>query len=422
MEEVGYSSDTIRLVRSGRPLLVDDGSLHFRVHPFLFDFVNQAAESIEPKLNWENVEAKFIRPGYISQLETVPRLSCTLERVIMNEKQEEAVQQIVEDRDHGAAELAFLAVSALEDEAKRLIEETNEVKDGGTALEHLCNFGYHLGNCRPAMAPLANAVAHVLSETNDYLADSTGEGVHLAIDHLAVCESLLHAASKMREQLARSKGSVIRNAVSLFKDNMTIMTISKSSTLLETFLEALKQHVNYDLIISESRPLCEGVVVATRCADAGVRHVTLISEAQGALFMPKASVVMVGADCVTDSGAYNKVGTYLMALAAVQSGKPVYIISDTWKMSPGSLYSVLHDDEDEISNPLEENSGEELRRTWEGIPFSPAIRVRNFYFEKTPLDFITNIVSEDGLISPQEVPNRIRNIKKMYLAAFEPSI
>jgi translation initiation factor 2B subunit (eIF-2B alpha/beta/delta family) len=56
------------------------------------------------------------------------------------------------------------------------------------------------------------------------------------------------------------------------------------------------------------------------------------------------------------------------------------------------------------------------------MPSSPAIRVRNFYFEKTPLDFITNIVSEEGLISPQEVPIRIREIKKMYLAAFEPSI
>lgn len=421
-EEVGYSADNIKLVRTGRPLLVDDGRLHFRVHPFLFDFVDQAAESAKPQLNWENVESRFIDPDVISQLQTVPKLICTLERVIMSEEQEAAVGRIIEDRDSGAAELALLAVSSLEEEANRLLERPRKVMDGEMALENFRNFAYHLGNCRPAMAPLANAVALVLSKMNDNLANRFGEAFRSVADSSIISKSLLCAASSVKEVLVKSKTSVVQNAISLIGNRTTIVTISKSSTLLETFLEALKRHMDYNLIVCESRPLCEGVTVATRCAEAGLRNITLITDAQMAHFMHYADVIMVGGDAVTDSGVYNKVGTYLMALAANHTGKPVYIILDSLKLSPGSLYSVLHDDQDDTCNPSEENDGDELRQAWVGMPFSPAIQVRNFYFEKTPLDLITKMVNEHGVLDPVDIPNQIREMKNMYLAAFDPSL
>lgn len=42
-EEVGLQEDQVQLVRSGRPLFVDSGRLHFTVHPFLFHLTDPEA-------------------------------------------------------------------------------------------------------------------------------------------------------------------------------------------------------------------------------------------------------------------------------------------------------------------------------------------------------------------------------------------
>lgn len=54
LEEVGLTGDQVTLVRSGRPLLVDDGRRHFCVHPFLWKTEGEEEPGIT--LNWENLE------------------------------------------------------------------------------------------------------------------------------------------------------------------------------------------------------------------------------------------------------------------------------------------------------------------------------------------------------------------------------
>ena len=43
-EEVGFEADQVALVRSGRPLYVDDRHRRFAVHPFLFHLTNPQAQ------------------------------------------------------------------------------------------------------------------------------------------------------------------------------------------------------------------------------------------------------------------------------------------------------------------------------------------------------------------------------------------
>jgi hypothetical protein len=73
-EETGIPRATLRLVRKGRPLRVDDPgppARSFLVHPFLF-----AAQGCEPevRLNWENAECRWVLPDEVAQLDTVPSL------------------------------------------------------------------------------------------------------------------------------------------------------------------------------------------------------------------------------------------------------------------------------------------------------------------------------------------------------------
>lgn len=51
-----------------------------------------------------------------------------------------------------------------------LSREGSPEEDGSRALDTLRNYGYHLACVRPAMAPLANAAAAVLSAAHSELA------------------------------------------------------------------------------------------------------------------------------------------------------------------------------------------------------------------------------------------------------------
>ena len=66
-EETGLRGIVFR--SAGEPVLARDGATMYVVHPFLFD-----APSRRVRLDWENVEHRWIRPEELHRFETVPRL------------------------------------------------------------------------------------------------------------------------------------------------------------------------------------------------------------------------------------------------------------------------------------------------------------------------------------------------------------
>jgi len=80
VEEVGLVKEDVSMVRMGKPLEVFDpvGERGWRVHPFLF--VVHSPEKI--RLDWENLEMRWVLPEEIVQLQTVPALKEALERVL----------------------------------------------------------------------------------------------------------------------------------------------------------------------------------------------------------------------------------------------------------------------------------------------------------------------------------------------------
>ena len=79
-EEVGLTRDDVALLSVGEPLEIFDESqgLAWRVHPFLFAVHDPG----RIRLDWENIEMRWINPGELGELHTVPALRETLERVM----------------------------------------------------------------------------------------------------------------------------------------------------------------------------------------------------------------------------------------------------------------------------------------------------------------------------------------------------
>ncbi len=77
-EETGMRGARYR--KRGEPLYTRHEATAFQVHPLLFD-----APTRRVRLDWENVEYRWIRPAELAKLETVPRLSDVLGRLLQGE-------------------------------------------------------------------------------------------------------------------------------------------------------------------------------------------------------------------------------------------------------------------------------------------------------------------------------------------------
>ncbi|MGD8289738.1 MAG: hypothetical protein PVI31_14005, partial [Gemmatimonadota bacterium] len=98
--------------------------------------------------------------------------------------------------------------------------------------------------------------------------------------------------------------------------------------------------------------------------------------------------VVFGADSIGDRGVVNKVGSAALAHAAHAAGVPVYVFCDSTKILPVGFPQVIEDD----------RPGQEV---WEEAP--EGVSIWNRYFETVPLGLITAVVTDEGVLGPDEV-------------------
>jgi len=262
-----------------------------------------------------------------------------------------AVAEIRADRDKGARQLALTALEALRGVAEGM---------PGEELRDACRT---LALARPMMAAIENAVAAAWSR---YL--ETGDGPTAVSDTI---ESISTAPEGM--SLAATK--VIPTG--------TVMSYSYSSTVIELLTRVKPRRV----IISEARPTNEGIRVAKTMVRAGI-SMTMITEAQMALFVNEADAVMVGADSVLPDGDFiNKIGTRLLALAARDAEVPFYTATETLKVTAPSEPMPFAPEEGQAKEICSEN--------W--------LEVRNVYYEVTPARLVTSYITEQGVLDPAEM-------------------
>jgi methylthioribose-1-phosphate isomerase len=153
--------------------------------------------------------------------------------------------------------------------------------------------------------------------------------------------------------------------------------------------------------VDETRPRNQGsALTAWELGQHGVPHTVIVDNAGGHLMrMGRVDLCIVGSDRTASNGdVCNKIGTYLKALAAHDTGTPFYVAlpSSTvdWSLPSG----------DDI--PIEERDGLEVRRisgraesgqtAWvDTLPEASA--VANFAFDVTPARLVTGLITERGV-------------------------
>ncbi|MCL5744186.1 MAG: initiation factor 2B [Acidobacteria bacterium] len=270
------------------------------------------------------------------------------------------IDAIRQNRTSGAVELAQQAAESLVLLARKPQFSREALREAARALV----------SAQPTMAPIFNLANRVLFRGTD--------------DVEAACREFVRDMENAAQAIAAL-------AAERIEDGGVVMTHSYSSTVLNALLAARRAGTRFDVICTESRPLCEGVTLAKALAGNGIR-VKLILDAAMLGFVREARLILTGADSVSVRGLMNKTGTAMLALAARTQGVDACALCGSEKFLPAGY-----------SQPAErpKDPGEILA---EPVPGVTAV---NYYFDSTPLERFSGIVTEEGVLAPADLKIRL---------------
>ncbi len=279
---------------------------------------------------------------------------------------------LAEDHLSGATALAQQAA-----EAFVLAAELSRAPGVAQFMADMAEVGHVLMAAQPAMASFFTLANTVLQ---------AAERAPLEAKRAAVQAT----ARGFAAQVARRGAKLAEACLPLIPENASVITLSASSAVEGALRRAHDAGRLARVICSESRPLNEGVGLAERLGAVGI-PVFLTTDAALPSLVRQASLVLVGADTVAPLGVVNKAGTYPLALTARRAGIPVVALAGSEKFLPPGIAEAAT------------LTGEERPPDEVLAPVPVGITVINRAFDLTPLDLITQAVTERGTLGAAEV-------------------
>ncbi|NPV74828.1 MAG: hypothetical protein HPY59_00480 [Anaerolineae bacterium] len=176
-----------------------------------------------------------------------------------------------------------------------------------------------------------------------------------------------------------------------------IYTHTLSETVLGVLLELHRLGRLTRVVVTESRPNNDGWTTTRRLADEGV-DVSLTIDAAMPAAIEHSHLMVSGSEIIRPDGSIvGKIGTHLAAMVCQRYQKPLYVIADSNKICPVPWKNYF----------LNQFTEADL-----GIPASiTPLQVIGSYFDITPAHYICAYVTEKGLLSSQEIAEKVREMK-----------
>lgn len=288
------------------------------------------------------------------------------------------IGELADDHTSGAVEIATRAASVL-----LLFAAEAEAEDEHSFQRQLAAAGKALIQAQPSMAPLFNLVNSVVA------------GVQGARDLEAARKLVRTTSEAFRAELGRRSEMIAQRTLSLLPEGCTVLTHSRSSTVLAALQLAANRGRLAEVVCTESRPSYEGRTVAATLAQEGIRT-TLITDSAAGHFMARVNLVMVGADSVSRDGLVNKMGTYAIALAARDRGVPFFALCGTEKFLPTDY-------------PYFRIAPQDPQEVW--LEHPQGVEVLNLYFDVTPLEYVSAVITERGELHLGELEAALGQLK-----------
>ncbi len=284
----------------------------------------------------------------------------------------------------GVAAAYGMALAAIQSNAANIADLRADLEEAARVLEA----------SRPTAVNLPWALKRMLSKARTPF--KTNEELKTAL--------LAEAHEMAEEDVARNR-QLASQGVDLIEDGDTIIHHCNTGALatvdwgtaLGVIRLAHEQGKKIHVLVDETRPRLQGArLTAWELSQYQIPYEIISDNAAGYFLRSgQATKVFFGGDRVARNGdVANKIGTYMLALAAHSNHVPVYCVI------PTSTIDLNLANGDEI--PIEERDPDEvLNIQFKGETATPqGAKARNPAFDVTPHELITALVTEKGVVYP----------------------
>jgi len=278
----------------------------------------------------------------------------------------------------GAAAAFALALTAYNSKAKskeRLISELEKAAE-------------ILRRTRPTAVNLFWAIDRILNKARSFAGNVEGLATFVAEEAQKIADE-----DVMANRLIGKYGAELINDgdVVLTHCNAGALATVEYGTALGIIRASWEQGKKIRVIATETRPKLQGARLTTYELKRDGIPVTLITDNMVGYVMYKGLVseVVVGADRIVKDAVINKIGTFTIAVLAKKHNIPFYVAASK------STFDLTHMSKDVV---IEERKPEEVIHIGSQRIAPEGIDVLNPAFDITPLDYVTAIVCESGIL------------------------
>jgi len=283
----------------------------------------------------------------------------------------------------GVAAAYALALTAYNSKAKTKEELIKEIEKSASLLK----------KTRPTAVNLFWAVDRMVRKARE----NTGTAK-------TVAKAVIEEACKMADEDVEANRKMGEHGSAVLNDGDVILTHCNAGSLatvdygtaLGVIRVAWEQGKKVSVIATETRPKLQGArLTAYELQQDGI-PVTLITDGMVGYVMQKRLVdrVIVGADRIVRAAVINKIGTFGVAVLAHEHDIPFYVAA------PTSTFDLAHSASEVV---IEERNPDEVTHFGAQKIAPNGVEVLNPAFDITPMQYVTAIICETGVLSPKDL-------------------
>ncbi|MFX0043556.1 MAG: S-methyl-5-thioribose-1-phosphate isomerase [Candidatus Hodarchaeota archaeon] len=284
----------------------------------------------------------------------------------------------------GVAAAMGLALAAIE---YKILPKEKFIEKMGWAVDVI-------RNTRPTASNLFWAVDRIWKIISEYPDNPTN-----------LSEIIIEEAQLMAQEDINVNKAIGKNGSTLLKNGDTVLTHCNAGSLatvqygtaLAPVRAAIEEGKKINVIADETRPRLQGARLTAYELQYDKIPVKVISDTSSGLLMRlgKIDKVIVGTDRVTSDAVFNKIGTYLVALAAQDNNIPFYVAAPTSTLS-------LQETIDDVT--IEQRDSSEVSNVLGKVQIVPdGVECLNYAFDITPFRLVTGVITEDGVFTHEEL-------------------
>lgn len=458
-EETSLTQSSLELMRQGKSYILPDESIgrEWTIYPFAFRLKDKSEggkgeEGIT--LDWEHDDWAWYDPLEIEDSESfgaVPRLAESLRRVWFEKGLggdagavlTDGLDRLKNDHQSGARQLAGTALQILRDIISRM--DTQQPTDEWWTKIRFA--AWHIWkNGRESMgAAILSALLAALKTMEEILQQQkttieARDALVAELDRRVAARQ--HAAKAISVTFASFLQDHFSSKVECRKP-IKVLTLSESSTITHALRHVIATSSLFlDVRILESRPLFEGVSLASALLPDGSTHssddhavqgedvceapqsklqLTLFTDASATLASQGVDILLLGADRISESGdVSNKTGS-LPAVLSVKHVAPeakIVILSEQEKVAPPGAaieHAVENSDPAQVTRAWEADfNSERVRQAAGTVSCDPhggstaagqptLAETRNISFEWVPSNLVDVFVTEHGIATLRDI-------------------